>query len=124
MRSKYADHDRKAAIEEYKRTKSAKRVSDNLGIAPTTVRHWIRQFRISENLVPPTERQELLQQFLNQKTRIMQERSNDPNVNLLGKPPTGRSALDQKRKLESEKQNDTRKRHPFSICNYYRKAGN
>lgn len=120
MKVKHADHWRLTAIEEYKKIKSAQKVADNLGIAPTTVRNWIRNYRLSENLIPMTERQENLHQFLFQKTRIIQEKTDDPNVNLLGKPPAGRSALDQKRKLESEKQNETRQRHPFSISNYYR----
>ena len=124
MKAKHADQARLTAIEEYKRIRSAQKVAENLGIAPTTVRNWIRNYRLSENLVPLTERQENLQQFLFQKTRIIQEKTDDPNVLLLGKPPAGRSALDQKRKLESEKQNDTRKRHPFSISNYYREARN
>lgn len=122
MRSKHADHWRLTAIEEYKRIKSAQKVADRLGIAPTTVRNWIRMFRLAENLVPETPREENLRQYLIQQNRIIEEKTNDPNVNLLGKPPVGRSALDQKRAKEREKQNDTRKRHPFSICNYYRET--
>lgn len=124
MRTKHSDHWRKKAIEEYQKIKSADRVAKHLNISPTTVRNWIRNYRLAENLIPPTERQENLQQFLIQKTRIIQEKTNDPNVNLLGKPPVGRSALDHKRKLESERQNETRERHPFSISNYYRTARN
>ena len=124
MKAKHADQARLTAIEEYKRIRSAQKVAENLGIAPTTVRNWIRNYRLSENLVPPTERQENLQQFLFQKTRIIEEKTDDPNVNLLGKPPKGRSALDRKLEIERKKQNDTRKRHPFSISNYYREARN
>ena len=120
MRSKHADHWRLTAIEEYKKIKSAQKVADKLGIAPTTVRNWIRMFRLAENLVPETAREENLRQYLIQQNRIIEEKTNDPNVNLLGKPPIGRSALDQKRAKERENQNETRKRHPFSISNYYR----
>jgi transposase-like protein len=120
MRSKHADHWRLTAIEEYKRIKSAQKVADRLGIAPTTVRNWIRMFRLAENLVPETPREENLRQYLIQQNRIIEEKTNDPNVNLLGKPPVGRSALDQKRAKERENQNETRERHPFSISNYYR----
>lgn len=120
MKSKHADHWRLTAIEEYKKIKSAQKVADNIGIAPTTVRNWIRNYRLSENLVPLTERQEVLQQFLIQQHRIIEEKTDDPNVNLLGKPPRGRSALDQKRELERKRQNETRERHPYSISNYYR----
>jgi hypothetical protein len=120
MRSKHADHWRLTAIEEYKRIKSAQKVADRLGIAPTTVRNWIRMFRLAENLVPETPREENLRQYLIQQNRIIEEKTNDPNVNLLGKPPVGRSALDQKRAKERENQNETRERHTFSISNYYR----
>jgi len=120
MRSKHADHWRLTAIEEYKRIKSAQKVADRLGIAPTTVRNWIRMFRLAENLVPETPREENLRQYLIQQNRIIEEKTNDPNVNLLGKPPLGRSALDQKRAKERENQNETRERHTFSISNYYR----
>jgi hypothetical protein len=77
-------------------------------------------FRLAENLVPETPREENLRQYLIQQNRIIEEKTNDPNVNLLGKPPVGRSALDQKRAKERENQNETRERHPFSISNYYR----
>jgi transposase-like protein len=120
MKAKHADHWRLTAIEEYKRIKSAQKVADRLGIAPTTVRNWIRMFRLAENLVPETPREENLRQYLIQQNRIIEEKTNDPNVNLLGKPPVGRSALDQKRAKERENQNETRERYPFSISNYYR----
>lgn len=120
MKAKYADHHKMAVLEEYQRIKSAKRVSDSLGIAPTTVRHWIRQFRLSNNLVPPSIKHENLQQLAMQKERIARETTNDPNVTILGCPPPGRSALDQKRAKESEIQNETSETNPYSIRRYYR----
>ena len=110
MKVKHADHWRLTAIEEYKRIKSAQKVSDILGIAPTTVRSWIRQFRISQNLVPPSAREENLKQLKIQMERIAKESTTDINVNILGCPPPGRSALDRKLEIERKKQNDTRKR--------------
>jgi transposase-like protein len=120
MKAKHADQARLTAIEEYKRIRSAQKVAENLGIAPTTVRNWIRNYRLSENLVPLTERQENLQQFIFQKNRIIHEKTDDPNVNLLGKPPKGRSALDRKLEIERKTQNEKCTRNPYAICNYYR----
>ena len=122
MKVKYSERHKISAIEEYKRIKSAQKVSDILGIAPTTVRSWIRQFRISQNLVPPSAREENLKQLKIQMERIAKESTTDINVNILGCPPPGRSALDRKLEIERKKQNDTRQRHPFSICNYYRET--
>lgn len=120
MKVKYSDRHKSSAIEEYKRIKSAQKVSDILGIAPTTVRSWIRQFRISENLVPPSEREQNLRQLKIQMERIAKESTTDINVNLLGCPPPGRSALDRKLEIERKRQNETRTRNPYAICNYYR----
>lgn len=120
MKVKYSDRHKSSAIEEYKRIKSAQKVSDILGIAPTTVRSWIRQFRISENLVPPSEREQNLRQLKIQMERIAKESTTDINVNLLGCPPPGRSALDRKLEIERKTQNETRTRNPYAICNYYR----
>jgi transposase-like protein len=119
MRPKHAESQRLTAIEEFKKNKSARAVADYLGIPQTTVRNWIRNYRLDEKLIPETEREKNLKELSFQRNRIMQERTSDPNVNLLGKPPVGRSALDQKL-AEREKQNETRERHPFSISNYYR----
>jgi len=57
------------------------------------------------------------QQLQSQKDRIIQERSDDPNVNILGKPPVGRSALDQKRQQEPK---DASQRNPLDISTYIR----
>ena len=120
MKMKHGEMVRLRAIEEFKKNKSARLIAESLGISNTTVRLWIRNYRLNNNLVPETERQQNLRQLLIQQNRIIHEKTSDPNVNLLGKPPVGRSALDQKRAKERENQNETRERHPFSISNYYR----
>ena len=117
MKMKHGEMVRLRAIEEFKKNKSARLIAESLGISNTTVRLWIRNYRLNNNLVPETERQQNLRQLLIQQNRIIHEKTSDPNVNLLGKPPVGRSALDQKQK---ERQNETRERHPYSISNYYR----
>jgi transposase len=117
MKMKHGEMVRLRAIEEFKKNKSARLIAESLGISNTTVRLWIRNYRLNNDMVPETERQQNLKQLLIQRNRIIQEKTTDPNVNLLGKPPIGRSALDQKR---NEKQNETRERYPFSISNYYR----
>jgi hypothetical protein len=57
------------------------------------------------------------QQFRQQQARIIKERTDDPNVNILGKPPVGRSALDQKRQQEPK---DAPQRNPLDITTYIR----
>jgi len=57
------------------------------------------------------------QQFRQQQARIIRERTDDPNVNILGKPPAGRSALDQRRQQEKD---NAPQRNPLDITTYIR----
>jgi hypothetical protein len=120
MKQKHPDHFRMIAISEYKNKRSMKAVALRLGVPETTIRCWIRAYRVSERIIPETPREENNRQFLLQRNRMIQEFTNDPNVNLMGKPPIGRSALDQKRAKESENKNETSETNPYSIRRYYR----
>lgn len=121
MKSKHLESQRLTAIEEFKKNKSARAVADQLGIPQTTVRNWIRNYRLDQNLIPETERERNLKELSFQRNRIILERTSDPNVNILGKPPLGRSALDQKL-AERENQNEVSKTNPFAISRYYRQS--
>jgi uncharacterized protein YjcR len=116
--AKRQEHLRQMAWAEYLKIRSATRVAENLGIPPTTVRSWIRDYKQMNNELPPTLRYQNEMTWREQTERIKKESTSDIHVNHYGKPPAGRSALDQKQKEQS---NDERKANPYNINRYYRK---
>lgn len=113
------EHLRQVVWAEYQRVRSTARVAEMLKIPATTVRSWIYDFKIANGEASPTIRTENEQTLKKQRQRIQQESTTDIHVTLFGKPPPGRSALDQKK----ENKNDECKTNSFNINRYYRKPG-
>lgn len=115
--AKRQEHLRQMVWTEYQKIRSAARVAEILKIPPTTVRSWIYDYKAMNNEIAPTLRSENELVLKHQMNRIKKESTTDIHVTLFGKPPPGRSALDQKK----EDKNDECKTNSFDINRYYRK---
>ena len=118
--TKRQDNLRQMAWAEYLKIRSVTTVAQNLGLPTTTVRSWIRDYQQINNELPPTLRYQNEMAWREQTERVRKESTSDIYVNHYGKPPAGRSALDQKQKEQS---NDERKANPYHINRYYRQPG-
>ena len=116
--TQWTDQDKQKVLDLFKKYGSQAQVCRITGIPYSTVGEWInRDKKVSED---PEKFLSLSQsneeEFQKQRDRIIKELAEGNDVALHGKPPTGRSALEQKKKEQASEP----QRHSYSISQYYR----
>jgi len=117
--TKWTDQDKQNVLDLFKKFGSQAQVCRITGVPYSTVGEWVNQ-DIKNRDNPQREFQSLSQsneeEFKKQRDRIVKELAEGNDVTLYGKPPTGRSALEQKKKEQASES----QRHSYSISQYYR----